>query len=387
MFLDGNIPRLFKILDGKAEEMAATYIGEKAAFEHFQQIRHGKEIDPIPKAVENFMFSSRVPNVPQAASNNTYFMLRLFLQRGERDVGGWAVPYVLSLEGANMCGYTHAVSDPMLDKATPGAIVPHGTAEEGGYGQSVTELGDLEGMVIYYRQAPGGLVLIREAQGYRTVQIDGTPTEFRKKALEVAGRPVDIFFSEAPLGLPESVTIVRDEYGQPAMAIAKRGDDFSFSVLNVATPFRAKAELDWKDEQKELNGMTVQNLTLMLADDKNSVDLQLSSDSKVVGQSTLNADEIDSLIVGLGQFRAALNQQVRSEPDQGAGAREFLVVDPAWRTNQSPHADVDGVVMRLRHLGFGWVSFLLPRREARALGKWLTESSAESENSKQDELR
>ena len=123
--------------------------------------------------------------------------------------------------------------------------------------------------------------------------------------------------------------------------------------------------------------MTVKNLTLTLADDRSQVNLQLLNDGKIAGESTLSADEVDAVIAGLGRFRAALSQQVRPEPDQSGGAQEFLVVDPAWRTVQSPHAEVDGIVMRLRHLGLGWVSFLLPRHEGRALGKWLVDSCAE----------
>ena len=57
------------------------------------------------------------------------------------------------------------------------------------------------------------------------------------------------------------------------------------------------------------------------------------------------------------------------------GSRELLVIDPKWRTERSPHADIDGVVMRLRHIGLGWVSFLLPRNEGSALGKWLSDNS------------
>ena len=149
-------------------------------------------------------------------------MLRTFLQRAERDVGGWAVPYVLVSEGVYMCGYAHGVSDPILDRIGPGAIVPHGTAEAGGYGLSVTEFGGLEGMVVYYRQLPGGLVLIREKLGYRTVRIDGAPAAFRAKASDLLGAPVDIFFGEdTPVGLPESITVLRDEDGQPAAAIAQ----------------------------------------------------------------------------------------------------------------------------------------------------------------------
>jgi hypothetical protein len=378
MLLESGVARLFRISDGSAQEVAATHIGAKNAFEQFQRIRHATELDPVPKSFEHFMFGSSAPSdIPEAVSAATISMLRLFLQRTERDVGGWAVPYVLVPEGAYMCGYTHAVSDPILDKVGPGAVVPHGTAEAGGYGLSVTDLTGSDGMVIYRRQTPGGLILVREAQGYKTIRIDGGPAEFRAKAADALGKPVDIFFGDdTPVGLPESITILRDEHGQPAAAIAKRGNNLSFSVLNVATAFRTKAKLNLGKEEGPKT-LTVQNLTLTLADDKNCVTLQLLSEGKVVGESTLNAIEMDAVITGLGQFRASLNQQVRPEPDQNGGAQEFVVVDPAWRTAQSPHAEMEGIVMRLRHIGFGWVSFLLPRHEGRALGKWLTESCAE----------
>ena len=51
------------------------------------------------------------------------------------------------------------------------------------------------------------------------------------------------------------------------------------------------------------------------------------------------------------------------------------MIDPAWRAERSPHADIDGVLVRLRHIGLGWVSFLLPRKEGSALGKWLFDNS------------
>ena len=48
-------------------------------------------------------------------------------------------------EGAFMCGYGYSVSDPIFDRIAPGSIVPHGTAEAGGYGLSVTELANEKG--------------------------------------------------------------------------------------------------------------------------------------------------------------------------------------------------------------------------------------------------
>ena len=378
MFLGENIARLFKISGGVAQEVVATYIGHQEAFGQFQEIRHAIEIDSVPRSVEHFFMGTRAPKaIPDALPNATSSMLQLFFQRAERDVGGWAVPYVLVPEGAYMCVYAHAVSDPILDKVKPGALVPHGTAEAGGYGLSVTELGDGEGMIVYHRQVPGGLVLIREAGGYKAVRIDGSPTEFCAKASEMVGKPVNILFGDIPLGLPDRITILHDEHGQPATAIAWRGKNFSFSVLNVESVLKASAALDLRGQEEGTKTVSVKNLALTLADDKSNVTSQLLSDGKVSGESTLNADEMDDLIAGLGHLRAALNQQVRTEPDRGAGTRYIVVVDPAWRTGPSPHAEIDGIVMRLRHVGLGWVSFLLPHREGRALGKWLTENSIE----------
>lgn len=375
MFLDEDAARLFKISNGGAEEMAATFIGEKSAFEQFQRIRHRAEIETAPLSFENFIFGSRAPReIPESISKATISMLRMFLQRTERDVGGWAVPYVLIPEGAYMCGYAHAVSDPILDEVAPGAVVPHGTAGAGGYGLSVTEFGDLEGMVVYLHQASSGLILVKEERRYRAVRVEGSPTEFCGSASKLLGKPVEIFFGEAaPAGLPDSITILRDENRQPAVAIAKRGRNMSFSILNVATAFRTKARIDLSDKRRELEPVTLQNLVLTLANE-DQVKLQLVNAGKVVGEATLNAEEMDAVIDGLGRFRAGLSQQVRQEPDQSSGSQELLVVDPAWRTTQSPHAEIDGIVMRLRHIGLGWVSFLLPRHEGLALGKWLTES-------------
>lgn len=373
-FLDQELPRLFRISGGTAAEVQATYIGQQAAFEDFQHIRHATEIDPVPKALETFMFATRAPsNILKDVSVATVSMLRLFMRRSERDVGGWAVPYVLVKEGAFMCGYGYSVSDPIFDKITAGSVVPHGTAEAGGYGLSVTEFGAREGLVVYWRQLPGGLVLTRQDSGYAKLEIAGHPSAFKHSALEALGKSVDIFFGDLPLGHPESLIILRDANGNPAVAIAKHGKDFSFSVLNVETAFETSASLDLVG--KGPTTMTVQNLTFTLAEDKSHVLLKLVEDNKPAGQATLNAAELDSVIAGLGEFRASLVDLVSAEPKQAPGSRDFLVIDPAWRTERSPHADLDGVLLRLRHIGLGWVSFLLPRKEGSALGKWLYDNS------------
>lgn len=87
----------------------------------------------------------------------------------------------------------------------------------------------------------------------------------------------------------------------------------------------------------------------------------------------LKPEETEDLIAKLGQARASLREEV----DRDLDPREklaFPVVDPAWRTSTDVMAKVSGVAgisLALRHSGYGWLCFLLPDSEARALGHWL----------------
>jgi uncharacterized membrane protein YccC len=58
-----------------------------------------------------------------------------------------------------------------------------------------------------------------------------------------------------------------------------------------------------------------------LADDRSHVVVKLLNDDTVARQSTLNASELDKVIASLREFRAALTEQVRPEPNQDAGGR------------------------------------------------------------------
>jgi hypothetical protein len=71
--------------------------------------------------------------------------------------------------------------------------------------------------------------------------------------------------------------------------------------------------------------------------------------------SSFSADELDILITQAAAQRATL------EPAHPAQAPEQVeaVVNPAWFTFSIEH----GSVMRFRHPGLGWVSFLLPPPE------------------------
>src|SRR6266571_4959534 len=88
-------------------------------------------------------------------------MLRLFAERSERAVGGWVTPYYLTREGAFLCGYGYAVSGPVLTRIGPGSTVPHGTAEAGDFELSLTELGVLRGVIVYWLQRPEGAMFLK----------------------------------------------------------------------------------------------------------------------------------------------------------------------------------------------------------------------------------
>ena len=70
-----------------------------------------------------------------------------------------------------------------------------------------------------------------------------------------------------------------------------------------------------------------------------------------------------------------MRDQVPTDAPDVRGARELMVLDPAWRADPQIHPSLNGVTLRLRHRGFGWVTFLLPHHEALALGTWLTKNA------------
>lgn len=78
----------------------------------------------------------------------------------------------------------------------------------------------------------------------------------------------------------------------------------------------------------------------------------------VIGNNAalLDASELDSLIAQLGQIRAHMLPAPTPQPEQ---SRSYsLEVDPCWHVDRSPL--YDGVVLMLRHTGFGWIAFSLP---------------------------
>jgi hypothetical protein len=375
-YVDEKGIHLVRVSNGTSEELSTLFLGEQDAFAHFQRIRHRAEIDPAPEAVIAFVCGARgSARVPKAASDAITSMLRLFAERAERDVGGWATPYLLTNDGASVCNYAYSVSDPILTRIGPGSIVPHGTAQAGGFGLSVTELGLNQGLVVYWLQQPGGTVYVRGEGAYESHTFEGPPPVFKEKASAGLGQQIDLWFGEQPHAFPESITIMRDEKGVPSMIMAKHGDSFSFSVLNVSTPFKTGASMDFRSAGAARDWLSNDHLSLALSDDKSTATLNLMVADQPSTRITLRAAELDTVIATLGEARAAMTETVSNEPRHGAGSRELMVVDPAWRAEAAPHRALNGITLRLRHVGLGWVTFLLPHHEARALGEWLCGNS------------
>jgi hypothetical protein len=375
-------PHLLRISSDVAEEVTTLNIGVADAFSQFQAIRHRVENDPVPLSISTFMLGTMsADGLPVALGKSIRAMLLLFSERSNRDVGGAVIPYVLGNGGAFLCGYVYSVSDPITDKLAKGALIPHGTADEGGFGLSVTDWEGDKGIVLYWLQKPGGLIFLRNANGYKVLPIDGTPSSFREQALVLLGTPVHIWFGDAPpmTGKPDSLSVVRDEDGKPVIVLEKYGRNIQLSAIDASADFRTKtAKIDMSDDEELSCSLANASLT----SDGDFVTVRFQSDGMTNHEINCSASQLDSLIAMLGAARARMRDQVTFDP-LPAGKQEMMVIDPAWRTDHSVHASLDGLFLRLRHIGLGWVSFLLPHHEAIALAEWLSKNARRKDSGSQ----
>jgi hypothetical protein len=382
-FADDAGCHLFRIAVGKVEDLQAFHLGSAEAFDHFQRVRHAQEIDPAPEAIKTIIVASRASDaIPDTLSNSIASLLRVFAERTEHDVGGWVTAYFLTKDGAFLCGYGYSVSDPILTKIGPGSAVPHGTVQAGGFGLSVTELGEREGLVVYWLQLPGGTIFVRTSENYTEHSFQGTPSDFVASASERLGRKVEIWFGDKPTGQPQTITVIRDRNGVPAMAIANDRGTLSFAVLNVATPFDARAAMDFSttsDLDSLMTALESDQVRLTFDSDRKTTTLNLVVEKQPATKIVLGPRELDTLIAHLGEARARLQESVPFQPPHsqpGVPVRDLMVLNPAWRTEAPVHPSLNGITLRLRHPGFGWLTFLLPWHEVKNLGEWLTRNSS-----------
>jgi hypothetical protein len=310
--------------------------------------------------------------VPEPLSDAIAAMIDVFASRAEHDVGGWAVPYFLTTDGPRFVSYCYSVSDPLFDRLAPSALIPHGTQEEGGSSLSVTELGDDEGMVVYWLQLPGGTVLIRNADGYEAHFFPGRLSEFKTAGDAALNRAIELWVGDQPLRPVRRLRMMRDANGALTCALADDGGGMSLAIYNLATPFHSRAELTMNNA---LSANT-SPIGVEVTEEKNSVRLKCRAPQGAAVDVNLTASELDAFLLQLAQARAELSQQVPLELAQGTTINTQL--NPCWRTWANVHPQLPGIVLNMRHSGYGWLGFLMPHNEAQGLGSWLVQHAQQT---------
>ena len=112
-------------------------------------------------------------------------------------------------------------------------------------------------------------------------------------------------------------------------------------------------------------------IRIAISSAKDQVYLRTAGNGASETRFSFTATELDELIAALSDARAQLAQLVSFEPSAGPNRKEAFEINPAWKITGSPHESVLGVLLRIRHPGFGWLRFMIPFEEARALGHWL----------------
>jgi hypothetical protein len=114
--------------------------------------------------------------------------------------------------------------------------------------------------------------------------------------------------------------------------------------------------------------MSRMELRMRVDNKREHVILELWMDGKALGHILLDPSTAEQHIHDLGKARAALSEPVI--PSLEIHSRLEAVIDPGWviPAERLPQ----GKVLCLRHPGFGWLSFVLPDKEAAAIAEWLT---------------
>lgn len=377
-FIEDGTAKLFKIADGVAEQVQTLYLGDSSAYEAFQAIRHSEEIDHAPDSIHMFFawlsdqMSDERSNsiIPRLLISSIVAMQKLFVRSSDRGVGGVAIPFVISDRGPELLNYAYSVTDPITRELAFGSVIPHGTAEQGGYGVVVSQLAEKDGIVVYWPQRPGGTIHLRSKDRDDIYFFDGGPSEFIKAVKCKLGRDVSIFFGDGASGTnePHSLRMIFDEKGLPCQAISSSDTEFSFSWLNTSEesfkmPF---AELpigigtEFAEPPDGLQGT--------VTGDGERLKFSANDPNGLSVETSITAQQVDQLIRHLAQLRGQMKDKVSSDPEGGVYP---VSLNPTWRTFANVHPAFPGTCLSLRHEGLGWLMYWLPQHEAKALGEWI----------------
>jgi hypothetical protein len=304
-------------------------------------------------------------------------MENLFSKSSERGVGGTAIPYFVTSAGALLYNYGYSVTDPGINKLKPGSLVTHGTPQFGGYGVSVTELRERDGIVIYWLQRPGGTVWLKSNDWYEPHHFSGSPSQFIAAIKASLGREVDLWFGDKEQGAPESLRVLHDHVGRPRLMMAESQRSVTFSWMqgsdddfSISSKELTIGEAMMSSENDESNA----KVSAKSADDGVSAILTLT-DVGATDSVQLSATELDDLIRQLARVRSEMSPEVAVELKKGKALD--AAIDPAWRTRPMLHPSMPGELLVLRHRGLGWLGFVLPPHEVAALGAYLVKSVAQ----------
>ena len=162
------------------------------------------------------------------------------------------------------------------------------------------------------------------------------------------------------------------------MVVAHHGDSFSLSVLNVATPFKTRAVLNLASGGQAgalRQELVSDQVRISVAEDHRSVVLKLIAKEQPTNEVELSARDIDVLLELLTEARLQLEPPIPMELPREGLVRELVAPDPVWRAEPPMHPSLNGITLRLRHPGVGWLTFLLPWHEVKNLGDWLSKNA------------
>jgi hypothetical protein len=165
---------------------------------------------------------------PDSLRDAIVAMLQTFVVTSDREVGGWPVPYILNRDGVFLVQFGYSVTDPIVDRLQDGDAIPLGTAEAGGVGFSLTEVGDGDGLVAYWLQKPGGYVFLRGVEGITQERFLGKPEEFVDKVYKKLGRRVDLMFGDRTVVNPDHRAALIDDNGNERIRIEGEGRNLVF---------------------------------------------------------------------------------------------------------------------------------------------------------------
>ncbi|MGO9545225.1 MAG: hypothetical protein ACLPPF_10565 [Rhodomicrobium sp.] len=106
-----------------------------------------------------------------------------------------------------------------------------------------------------------------------------------------------------------------------------------------------------------------------LEDDRKIVTLTFDAEPRV--SLKLAVDAVDDILANLGEFRGGMTPEVKR--DWAPGQKVRAVPDPRWYTELDLMRGDS--LLHIRDPRFGWLSYLLPREEARKLGQYLIEQA------------